>query len=49
MRKYRLLARKGQGTFSEVLKAQNVKTGDTVAIKCLRNHFESIEQVNTAP
>lgn len=45
MRKYRLLARKGQGTFSEVLKAQNVKTSETVAIKCLRNSFESIEQV----
>lgn len=45
MRKYRLLARKGQGTFSEVLKAQNVKTSETVAIKCLRNSFESIDQV----
>ena len=47
MRKYRLVSKKGEGTFSEVLKAQNVKRGDYHAIKCMRNHFESIEQVNT--
>jgi len=27
MRKYRLISKKGEGTFSEVLKAQSVKTG----------------------
>lgn len=33
------------GTFSEVLKAQSVKSGKYVAIKCMKNHFDSIEQV----
>lgn len=46
MRKYRLIAKKGEGTFSEVLKAQNVKDNKYHAIKCMKNHFESIEQVN---
>lgn len=46
MRKYRLVAKKGEGTFSEVLKAQNVKDNKYHAIKCMKNHFESIDQVN---
>lgn len=45
MRKYRLVAKKGEGTFSEVLKAQNVKDGKYYAIKCMKNRFDSIEQV----
>lgn len=45
MQKYRLISKKGEGTFSEVLKAQSIKTGKYVAIKCMKNHFESIEQV----
>mgnify|MGYP003386459390 FL=1 len=45
MRKYRLVAKKGEGTFSEVLKAQNVKNGTYHAIKCMKNRFESIDQV----
>eukprot|EP00955_Chlamydomonas_euryale_P047549 353710-Chlamydomonas_euryale.AAC.8 len=36
MHKYRLLAKKGEGTFSEVLKAQCIKTGKYVAIKCMK-------------
>ena len=47
MRKYRLVAKKGEGTFSEVLKAQNVKDGKYHAIKCMKNRFESIDQVYT--
>ena len=43
---YRLIAKKGEGTFSEVLKAQSIKTGKYVAIKCMKNHFDNIEQVN---
>ena len=47
MRKYRLVAKKGEGTFSEVLKAQNVKDGKYHAIKCMKNHFDSIDQVRS--
>ena len=46
MRKYRLVAKKGEGTFSEVLKAQNVKDGKYHAIKCMKNHFDSIAPAN---
>lgn len=46
MHKYRLIAKKGEGTFSEVLKAQSIKNGKYLAIKCMKNHFDSIEQVN---
>jgi serine/threonine protein kinase len=34
MRKYRLLKKKGEGTFSEVLAAQNINTSELCAIKC---------------
>ena len=43
---YRLIAKKGEGTFSEVLKAQSTKNGKYLAIKCMKNHFDSIDQVN---
>lgn len=43
---YRLVAKKGEGTFSEVLKAQCVKSGKYVAIKCMKNKFDSMDQVN---
>ena len=43
---YRLISKKGEGTFSEVLKAQSIKTGKYVAIKCMKNHFDTIEQIN---
>eukprot|EP00793_Prasinoderma_coloniale_P003161 PRCOL_00005796-RA len=46
MPEYRLVAKKGEGTFSEVLKAQCIKNGKYVAIKCMKNHFDSLEQVN---
>eukprot|EP00668_Euglena_longa_P000665 GGOE01000807.1.p1 GENE.GGOE01000807.1~~GGOE01000807.1.p1 ORF type:complete len:408 (-),score=120.39 GGOE01000807.1:235-1458(-) len=46
MHKYRVLGKKGEGTFSEVLKAQCTKNGKYVAIKCMKNHFDSVEQVN---
>ena len=45
MQKYRLISRQGEGTFSEVFKAQSVKTGRYTAIKCMKNKFDSIEQV----
>lgn len=46
MQKYRLIAKKGEGTFSEVLKAQSIKNGQYWAIKCMKNHFDNIDQVN---
>ena len=45
MRKYRLVSKKGEGTFSEVLKAQNIKNSKYYAIKCMKNRFDNIEQV----
>lgn len=44
---YRLISKKGEGTFSEVLKAQSIKTGKYVAIKCMKAHFYNIDQVRT--
>lgn len=46
MHKYKLLGRKGEGTFSEVLKAQSIKSGKFLAMKCMKHVFENIEQVN---
>jgi renal tumor antigen len=40
-----LISKKGEGTFSEVLKAQSIKTGKYVAIKCMKAHFYNIDQV----
>ena len=44
---YRVLRHLGEGTFSEVLKAESVKTRQKVAIKCMKSHFDRIEQVCT--
>jgi renal tumor antigen len=46
MHQYKLISRKGEGTFSEVLKAQSLKTGNYTAIKCMKTHFNSVDQVN---
>ena len=43
---YRLINKKGEGTFSEVLKAQSTKTNKQVAIKCMKAHFYNIDQVS---
>ena len=37
MHKYKSLGRVGEGTFSEVLKAQSIKTGTFMAIKCMKH------------
>jgi renal tumor antigen len=44
---YRLVAKKGEGTFSEVLKAQSIITGEYFAIKCLKSAFKNMDQVNS--
>eukprot|EP00804_Cyclotella_cryptica_P008793 CCRYP_015639-RD/>CCRYP_015639-RD protein AED:0.06 eAED:0.06 QI:2627/1/1/1/0.85/0.62/8/318/480 len=46
MRKYHLISKRGEGTFSEVIKAQNTKTGNFYAIKCMKSTYKSAEQVN---
>jgi len=43
---YRLIRKLGEGTFSEVLKAQSLRNGQSVAIKCMKSHFDNLEQVN---
>lgn len=43
--KYKFVSKKGEGTFSEVIKAQT-SNNKFVAIKRMKNHFDSIEQVN---
>ena len=45
---YRLISKKGEGTFSEVLKAQSTKTNKYVAIKCMKAHFYNIDQVSVS-
>lgn len=46
MKKYRLIAKKGEGTHSEVLKAENIKTGTFYAIKCLKSSYKSSDEVS---
>ncbi len=46
MKEYRFIKKLGEGTFSEVFKAQDKKTGTMVAMKCMKSSFSSKEQVN---
>jgi len=46
MKNYRILAKKGEGTFSEVMRALNLVTKKQFAIKCMKKEFVSINQVN---
>lgn len=46
---YRLISKKGEGTFSEVLQAQSIKTNKQVAIKCMKANFYNIEKVSYLP
>ena len=43
---YRLLQVIGEGSFSIVYKAQNLKNSKVFAVKCLKHHFDSVEQVD---
>ena len=49
MHQYKLVSKKGEGTFSEVLKAQSLKHNKYVAIKCMKSHFSSIDKVSIFP
>ena len=37
---YRVLGKKGEGTFSEVLKIQNVRDGSYFACKKMKQHYD---------
>ena len=40
-----LINKIGEGAFSEVLKSQSLKTGNTVAIKCMKSQFPNIVNI----
>ena len=42
-----MIKKLGEGTFSEVFKAQAIKTGVFVAIKCMKEKYQNIEKVNS--
>uniref|UniRef100_A0A8D2J5C3 mitogen-activated protein kinase n=1 Tax=Varanus komodoensis TaxID=61221 RepID=A0A8D2J5C3_VARKO len=44
--KYKTICKIGEGTFSDVLKVQNLKDGQYYACKQMKQHFESIDHVN---
>ncbi|KAF6024165.1 MOK [Bugula neritina] len=44
--KYRILSKKGEGTFSEVLKCQLKQDGSYWACKKMKQRYDSLEQVN---
>ena len=45
MKKYKLVAKKGEGTFSEVVEAESIENGKFYAIKCMKKSFKSLQQV----
>ncbi|KAI8822611.1 kinase-like domain-containing protein [Fimicolochytrium jonesii] len=44
---FRLMCKLGEGTFSEVLKVKQKKTGKVSAMKRFRKHFKSMEEIET--
>ncbi|XP_057174626.1 MAPK/MAK/MRK overlapping kinase isoform X2 [Ursus arctos] len=47
MKNYKTVGRIGEGTFSEVMKLRSLRDGSYYACKQMKQHFESIEQVNS--
>ncbi len=43
-----MIKKLGEGTFSEVFKAQSIKTGEFVAMKCMRKKYNNIETINSS-
>jgi renal tumor antigen len=46
MQNYRILSKKGEGTFSRVMVGVSVQTHVRYAIKCMKKKFESLEDIN---
>ncbi|CAF1191270.1 unnamed protein product [Rotaria sp. Silwood1] len=46
MEKYRVLGKKGEGTFSEVLKCQNVRDGTFWAAKKMKQLYKSMDEIH---
>lgn len=46
MKKYKLICKKGEGTFSEVVCGENIENGKQFAIKCMKSSFDSLQQVS---
>ena len=49
MKNYRILEKKGEGTFSEVMRALHLPTGKQYAVKCMKRSFDSVAEVNRLP
>ncbi|XP_072819851.1 MAPK/MAK/MRK overlapping kinase isoform X8 [Vicugna pacos] len=46
MKNYKAIGKIGEGTFSEVMKMQSLRDGNCYACKQMKQHFDSVEQVN---
>ncbi len=44
-----MIKKLGEGTFSEVFKAQVIKTGEFVAIKCMKKRYDNEKIINSSP
>ena len=42
-----MIKKLGEGTFSEVFKAQVVKTGEFVAVKCMKKTYTNKESIDS--
>jgi renal tumor antigen len=48
MKKYKLIKKKGEGTFSEVVQAMNTETDKMYAVKCMKSSYKNVEQVRSS-